>query len=142
MSGFNKVILLGNCVREPELRYTPQGTAVTDFRLAVNRVFGTGESRKQETLFIDVQAWGKTAETLSRYLQKGTSVLVEGRLVLDQWESNGEKRQKIKVVAESFQFVSSRSSAAGGEAKGAEGEATPPPSPEPHVSGESDEVPF
>lgn len=106
MTGYNRVILMGNCVREPELRYTPSGTAVTDFRLAVNRFFGSGENRKQETLFIDIQAWGKTAETLQRYLQKGSAVLVEGRLVLDQWEVAGERRSKIKVVTENFQFVS------------------------------------
>jgi single-strand DNA-binding protein len=139
MSGFNKVILMGNCVREPELRYTPQGTAVTDFRLAVNRVFGSGESRKQETLFIDIQAWGKSAETLNRYLQKGTTILVDGRLVLDQWESNGEKRQKIKVVAESFQFVSSRTNAGEGRPQntGEQPETTPAPNP-----ATDDEVPF
>ncbi|GAB4155059.1 MAG: single-stranded DNA-binding protein [Planctomycetota bacterium] len=106
MTGFNKVILMGNCTREPELRYTPSGAAVTDFRLAVNRVFGAGESRKQETLFIDIQAWGKSAETLNRFVKKGDPLLVEGRLVLDQWEANGERRSKIKVVAESFQFIS------------------------------------
>ena len=108
MAGFNKAILMGNCVRDPELRYTPSGTPVTDFSLAVNRITGSGDNRKQETLFIDITAWGRTAETLSRYLSKGSSILVEGRLVLDRWESGGEKRSKIKVVVESFQFLSSR----------------------------------
>ncbi len=138
MSAYNKVILLGNCVREPEMRYTPSGAAVTDFRLAVTRISGSGETRKQETLFIDVQAWSKAAETLHRYLLKGSSVLVEGRLVLDQWESNGERRSKIKVVVENFQFIASKQS--GG--KDTDDRPANPGKSRPDEPPEEDDVPF
>ncbi len=141
MTGFNRVILLGNCVRDPELRYTPSGTAVTDFRLAVNRYFGSGENRKQETLFIDVQAWGKSAETLSRYLQKGNAILVEGRLVLDQWEANGERRSKIRVVAENFQFMP-RSSSSGSSGSHAQERPSAPPRNETPRTEDDEEIPF
>lgn len=135
MAGYNKTILIGNCVRQPELRYTPSGTAVTDFPIAVNRVYGSGEGRKEETLFIDVQAWGKSAETLSRYLTKGAPILIEGRLVLDQWESGGEKRSKIKVVSENFQFLPKSSGPAG--VRGDSGTEQAPPD-----SDDEDDVPF
>ncbi len=139
MPGFNKVILMGNCAREPELRYTPGGTAVTDFTLAVNRVYGSGEARKQETLFIGIEAWGKTAETLGKYFKKGDLILIEGRLVLDQWEANGEKRSKVKVVAENFQFMPRTNAQGTGTSSRMRAEETPDATDDPGIN---DDVPF
>jgi single-strand DNA-binding protein len=111
---FNKVILIGNLTRDVELRYTPSGTAVGKFGLAVNRVYKdnvTGEN-KQEVLFIDITVFGRSAEVANQYLSKGRRVLVEGRLVLDQWvDSSGQKRSKHSVVAERVQFMDSKSEA-------------------------------
>ena len=107
MATYNKVILLGNLTRAPELRHTQTGTAVCDFGLAVNESFVTksGESR-DETVFVDVTAWGKTAENCAKYLSKGSAVHVDGRLKLEQWEGNdGQKRSKIIVVANGIQFI-------------------------------------
>ncbi len=111
---FNKVILIGNLTRDVELRYTPSGTAVGKFGLAVNRVYKdnvTGEN-KQEVLFIDITVFGRSAEVANQYLNKGRRVLVEGRLVLDQWvDSSGQKRSKHSVIAERVQFMDSKSEA-------------------------------
>ena len=102
MASFNKVILVGNLTRDPEVRYTSGGTAVTDVGLAVNRVWTDRSSneRKEETTFIDVTLWGRTAEIAGEYLSKGRPCLIEGRLQLDQWEDKetGQKRSKLKVV--------------------------------------------
>ena len=114
MAGYNRVILVGNLTRDPELRYTPQGTAVADLRLAVTESRGgKGSEKKEETLFIDVTVWERQAETCSEYLSKGRSVLVEGRLVLDEWQDKetSEKRSKIRVVANTVRFLGSRSDA-------------------------------
>ena len=111
MASLNKVFLLGNLTADPELRYTPKGTAVTDLRLAVNRVrTGEGGEKQEETLFTDVTVWSKQAENASQYLSKGSPVLIEGRLQLDQWEDkkNGEKRSRLRVVADNVQFLNSR----------------------------------
>ena len=108
---FNRVILIGNLTREPELRYTPQGTAVADLRLAVTTVRGrSGQERKEETLFIDCTVWDKQAETCSKYLVKGQSVLVEGRLIEDQWQDKEtqERRSRIKVYVQNVQFLGGR----------------------------------
>jgi len=109
---FNKVILIGNLTRDVELKYTPNGTAIAKFGLAVNRNYKdsmTGEN-KQEVLFIDITVFGRSAEVANQYLSKGRKVLVEGRLVLDQWvDSTGQKRSKHSVVAERVQFMDSRS---------------------------------
>ncbi len=103
MASFNKVILLGNLTRDPELRYTPKGTAVARLGLAVNRSYKTdsGES-KEEVTFIDVDAWGKQAELISQYLRKGNPIFIEGRLKLDQWDDKqtGQKKSKLGVVLE------------------------------------------
>ncbi len=111
---FNKVILIGNLTRDVELRYTPSGVAAGNFPLAVNRVYKdnvTGEN-KQEVLFIDVKVFGRSAEVAHQYLNKGRRVLVEGRLVLDQWvDSFGQKRSKHSVIAERVQFMDSKSEA-------------------------------
>ena len=111
MAGFNRVILIGNLTRDPELRYTPQGTAVADLRLAVTTVRGkSGSERKEETLFIDCTVWDRQAETCSEFLSKGRPVLVEGRLIEDQWQDKetGERRSRIKVYVQNVQFLGSR----------------------------------
>ena len=125
MANFNKVILAGNMTRDPELRYTPKGTAIAKFGLAINRNW-TGEDgqKREEVTFVDVDAFGKQAETIGQYLRKGRPVLVEGRLKLDQWDDKqtGQKRSRLGVVLESFSFLDSgnRDSAAGsGGAPGA-----------------------
>ncbi|MCD8138533.1 MAG: single-stranded DNA-binding protein [Planctomycetaceae bacterium] len=114
MAGFNRVILIGNLTRDPELRYTPQGTAVADLRLAVTTVRGrSGSERKEETLFIDCTVWDRQAETCSEYLAKGRPVLVEGRLIEDQWQDKetGERRSRIKVYVQNVQFLGGRDGA-------------------------------
>jgi single-strand DNA-binding protein len=118
MGSFNRVILLGNLTRDPEIRYTPSGTAVADIGLAVNdrRKNANGEW-VDETTFVDVTLWGRTAEVASEYLSKGSPVLIEGRLKLDSWEAEGQKRSKLKVVAERMQMVGSKGG--GGNSGGA-----------------------
>ena len=107
MATFNRVILLGNLTKDPELRYLAKKTAVCDVRLAVNeRVKRDGEWVDEAT-FVDVTLWGRTAEVANEFLKKGSPVLIEGRLKLDSWESNGEKRSKIKVIAERMQMLGS-----------------------------------
>lgn len=110
MANFNKVILAGNLTRDPELRYTPKGTAVAKLGLAVNRSWTTetGEKREEAT-FVDVDAFGKQAETIAQYLRKGRSLLVEGRLRMETWDdkATGAKRSKLGVVLESFSFLDS-----------------------------------
>ncbi len=110
---FNKVILIGNLTRDVELKYTPSGTAIAKFGLATNRTFKdnlTGEN-KQEVMFIDITVFGRSAEVANQYLSKGRRVLIEGRLVLDQWvDSTGNKRSKHSIVAERVQFMDSKSS--------------------------------
>lgn len=117
MASFNKVILVGNLTRDPELRYTPKGTAVAKIGLAVNRVW-TSESgeKKEEVTFVDVDMFGRTAENVAQYMRKGSSLLIDGRLRLDQWDDKqtGQKRSKLGVVAELVQFLGSPRS--GGEA--------------------------
>ena len=152
MASFNKVILVGNLTRDPELRYTPKGMAIAKVGLAVNRVW-TNEAgeKKEEVTFVDVDIFGRTAENLAQYMKKGSPILVEGRLRLDQWDDKqtGQKRSKLGVVGEVVQFLSSgnRGGDSGGEAPrraapsavapvaAAEAEADVPPH-------EGDDVPF
>lgn len=111
MASLNKVFLIGNLTRDPELRYTPNGTAVTDLGLAVNRLYNTKDGeRREETLFVDVTVWNRQAETCCQYLRKGRPIHVEGYLRLDSWDdrTTGEKRTKIKVEAERVQFLDGR----------------------------------
>src|SRR5436305_12307862 len=125
MRGYNKVILIGNLTRDPELRYTPKGTAVAKIGLAINRVWrDESGAQKEETTFVDVDAWGKQAETISQYMKKGRPMLVEGRLKLDQWDDKqtNQKRSKLGVVLESFQFLDSGGNREGG---GFSGEGAP-----------------
>jgi single-strand DNA-binding protein len=111
MANFNKVILAGNLTRDPELRYTPKGTAIAKIGLAINRTWKTetGES-KEEVTFVDVDAFGRQAEVIAQYMKKGRPFLVEGRLKLDQWEDKNthQKQSKLKVVLEGFSFIDSK----------------------------------
>ena len=150
MASFNKVILAGNLTRDPELRYTPKGTAVARIGIACNRKWRseTGEL-KEEVTFVDVDAFGKTAETIGQYLKKGRPILIEGRLRYDSWEDKQTKQKKSKlgVVLENFQFLDSGS-------RGDSSAAEPPPprpaapaaAPEPPEAdappAEGDDVPF
>jgi single-strand DNA-binding protein len=102
---YNKVILIGNLTKDPELRYTPQGTPVCTLRIASTTRYKSGDSMKDETLFIDVIVWGKQGETTAQHLGKGRSVLVEGRLQERRWESDGQKRSKFEVVANAVRFL-------------------------------------
>ena len=105
MANLNKVLLIGRLTRDPELRYTSSGRAVSDLGIAVNREYTVNNERRKETAFVDVTAWGRTAEVICEYLKKGREIFIEGRLTLDTWEQEGQKRSKLKVVADSFQFV-------------------------------------
>lgn len=120
MASFNRVILAGNLTRDPELRYTPKGTAVARIGLALNRTWktDTGET-KEEVTFVDVEAFGRQAEVIAQYMKKGRPLLVEGRLKLDQWEDKNthQKQSKLKVVLEGFSFVDSRGAADGAPAE-------------------------
>ena len=108
MANLNKVLILGNLTRDPELRYTPKGTAVADIGIAVNRVWNNEQGQRQEeTTFVDVTLWGRQAELAQQYLTKGRGVFIEGRLQMDTWDDKqtGQKRSKLKVVAENLQFL-------------------------------------
>ena len=149
MANFNKVILAGNLTRDPELRYTPKGTAIARITLAINRRWtsDTGE-QKEEVTFVDIDAFGKQAETIGQYLKKGRPLLVEGRLKYDTWDDKqtGQKRSKLGVVLDNFQFLDSGNRGDGG--------AAPPPRPRPAATPaegpgepdapphEGDDVPF
>ncbi len=107
---FNKVILVGNLTRDPELRYTPQGTSVCNFGIAINRKYKQGDETKEEVTFINIVVFGKQADTCGQYLNKGNSVLIEGRLQERRWETDeGQKRSKFEVVAQSVRFLTKKS---------------------------------
>ena len=156
MASFNKVVLVGNLTRDPELRYTPKGTAIAKIGLAVNRVW-TNEAgeKKEEVTFVDVDVFGRTAENVGQYMRKGRPILIEGRLKLDQWDDKqtGQKKSKLGVVAETVQFLGGNKDgeSGGGGAPAAPRAARPAPSapsapPSEPVEGdgppESDDVPF
>ncbi len=153
MASFNKVILVGNLTRDPELRYTPKCMAIAKIGIAVNRTWRTetGE-QKEEVTFVDVDAFGKQAETLGQYMRKGSPILIEGRLRLDQWDDKqtGQKRSKLGVVAENFQFLggAQRPDGAGAPAPAAAPRprsTTPPPAAEGEAdapAADGDDVPF
>ena len=116
MANLNKVMLIGNLTRDPELRYTPKGTAVADIGMAINRVRTNDQGERQEdTTFVDVTLWGRQAELAQQYLSKGRPVYIEGRLQMDTWEdkNSGQKRSKLKVVGENMQFIGSGSGGGG-----------------------------
>lgn len=150
MANFNKVILMGNLTRDPELRYTPKGTAIARLGIAVNRRW-TSESgdQREETTFVDVDAFGRQAETLGQYMKKGRPIFIEGRLRLDSWDDKqtGQKRTKLNVVLESFQFLDSGSGQRDdrGEAPAARPRPTPAAAPSSDADApppEEDDVPF
>ncbi len=131
MPSYNKVLLMGNLTRDPELRYTASGLAVANFGLAVNETWGSGENKREETVFVDVTCWKRLAENVAQYLKKGAPAFVDGRLRLERWETqDGGKRSKLSVTAYSVTFLGSR-------------DGSPPPQREkPPPVPEDDEIPF
>jgi len=124
---FNKVILIGNLTRDPEMRYTPQGTSVCSFSLAVNRKYKQGDETKEEVTFINIVVFGRQADNCGQYLNKGSSALIEGRLHENKWETeDGQKRSRHEVVAQSVQFMSRKQSGGGTPANDASASAPPP----------------
>jgi single-strand DNA-binding protein len=156
MANLNKVMLIGNLTRDPEVKYTPKGTAVTDIGLAINRVYSTdGGEKREETTFIDVTLWGRTAEVVNQYCKKGSPLFVEGRLQLDTWEDkqSGQKRSKLRVVGEGIQLLGAKGSGGGGshsshsggddEPQARQTSSRPtPPRQEPSAPAEDDDIPF
>lgn len=118
MANFNKVLLMGNLTRDPEMRYTQSGQAVVNLGLAVNRKYRNRNTNElvEETTFVDIEAWGAQAETINQYMSKGRPIFIEGRLKLDTWEDRqtGDKRSKMRVVCENFQFMGGGGANAGG----------------------------
>ena len=158
MANLNKVMLMGNLTRDPEVRYTPKGTAVAELGMAINRVYSAenGEKR-EETTFVDVTLWGRTAEIAGEFLKKGRPVFIEGRLQLDTWDdkTTGQKRSKLKVVGEGLQLIGSRGGgesggSSSGEPSGAAPQSRPAPAPaskpkppaDPDLEPEEDDIPF
>ncbi len=137
MTSFNKVILLGNLTRDPEVRYTPNGIAVASFALAINRKYKQGDETKEEVSYIDIVVFGKQAESCGQYINKGDAVLVDGRLQQRRWDDkeSGQKRSKVEVVAQSVNFMPKRSSGGHGG-----GQSQSEPMPEPPV--DEGEIPF
>jgi single-strand DNA-binding protein len=153
MASFNKVILVGNLTRDPELRYTAKGMAIAKIGLAVNRNWTTeaGE-KKEEVTFVDVDVFGRTAENVAQYMRKGRSILIDGRLRLDQWDDKqtGQKRSRLGVVADTVQFLGSPQGATEGGSAPTEAPRRPAPAAKPPESPEGgeasapeeDDVPF
>jgi single-strand DNA-binding protein len=125
MASFNRVVLVGNLTRDPELRYLPSGTAVSDIGLAVNDRIKRNDQWVDEPVFVDITLWGRTAEIANEYLSKGSPVLIEGRLKLDRWEKDGQKHSKLKVVGERLQMLGSRDGNRGGGGGGRGGRGAP-----------------
>jgi len=115
MANFNKVIMVGNLTRDPELRYTPSGSAVCEFGIATNRSYTTSDGQEHEdTCFVDVSIWGRRGEVVSEYFSKGRPILIEGRLNYDTWETPDGRQSKHTVVAYNFEFVGGRRQGSGG----------------------------
>lgn len=146
MAYFNKVFLMGNLTRDPELSYTPQGLAVCKLGLAVNNSYLTASGeRKEDPLFIDVVVWRKQAENCATFLKKGRQVFIEGSLRLDQWEKDGQKRSKMKVVANQVKFIGSKPKGDGQGGDESGGNEAPPKealSEEAPDMGSDDDIPF
>ena len=154
MASLNKVFLMGNLTRDPELRYTPSGTAIANFGLAINRRFkGKDGDTREDTCFVDVDAWARQAEVISEYCRKGRPLFIEGRLQLDSWQTkDGQKRSKLKVVLENFQFIGGRGEGQGSGPRGGGGPPASPPKKDEQGSGsapesggfnvDDDEIPF
>lgn len=154
MADYNKVLLMGRLTRDVELKYTTSNMAVANIGLAVGRRYRTKEGEnREETAFVDCEAWGRTAEVMNQYLSKGRPVFVEGRLKLDQWQDkDGGNRSKLKVVIENFQFIDSKGentpgSSGGSGGSGAASSAAAPahagtPTGAPHEPIAEDDIPF
>jgi len=154
MASFNKVILIGNLTRDPELRYTPKGMAIAKIGLAVNRNWTSeGGEKKEEVTFVDVDIFGRTAENVAQYMKKGRPIMIEGRLRLDQWDDKqtGQKRSKLGVVGENVQFLGSGPGGGSGGGEGGEAPRRPSapsapaassPAAEPDMPPSDDDVPF
>ena len=161
MPNLNKVMLMGNLTRDPEIKYTPKGMAIAHFGIAVNRVWSNEAGEKQEEVtFIDVEMFGRKAEVVGEYFKKGKPIYVEGRLKLDSWDdkTSGQKKSKLKVVGETFEFLGSREGGTGGgggeSSEGGRAEArssssfkkpaSPPPRQpaDPDLDAEGDDIPF
>ncbi len=132
MASFNKVLLLGNLTRDPELRYTASGAAVASFGLAVNRRYKQGEQWKDEVCFVDITVWAKQGENCAEFLNKGSQVFIEGRLNYQAWESDGQKRSKLEVVANNVQFLSRPGGGGKGDMEGRSMD----------MGGDKDDIPF
>jgi len=143
MPNYNRVLLMGNLTRNPEIRYTPSGRAVVDLGLAINENYKNQAGEVIErTCFVDVVVWGRQAETVSEYLHKGSSVFVEGRLQLDQWENTqGEKRSRLRVRADRIQFLGAPSTK-GEHSASAPSSAPAPSTPPPPAVDDDEDVPF
>lgn len=153
MPNLNKVMLMGNLTRDPELRYTPNNTAVANLGMAINRRWFNKQTNEnqEETTFVDLEAWGRTAEVLNQYLKKGRPLYVEGRLKLDTWQDKetGGNRSKLKIVVESFEFLDSRAPGSGGHEGGSSGgyqgggrSQAPANAGPAHQPVEEDDIPF
>src|SRR5262245_45388880 len=147
MASFNKVILLGNLTRDPELRYTPQGSAVCEFALALNYVYTNKQTgqKVEEVSFIDIVAWGKTGEICAEYLKKGRQVMIEGRLKQDRWEAqDGKKMSKVRVRAENGELGGSgpQGGGGGGGGGGGKGGGAPAGPEEGPPPGQEEDIPF
>lgn len=165
MPNLNKVMLMGNLTRDPEIKYTPKGTAIANFGLAVNRNYTTeGGEKREEVTFIDLESFGRTAEVIGEYFKKGRPIFIEGRLKLDTWDDKqtGQKKSKLRVIVDSFEFLGSREGGGGGGEQGegrSEGRsenrpapsrsapgrpATPPQRPpaDPDLDAPEDDIPF
>ncbi len=158
-ASFNRVMLLGNVTRDPEIKYTPKGMAVTDLGLAINRVYTNNANEKvEEVTYVDVELWGRTAEIAGEYARKGRPVFIEGRLRIDSWEDkqSGQKRSRLKVVGEALQLLGSREGGGGGGGRPASRESdeespepasrparpASPPAAQPTTQPEDDDIPF
>ena len=144
MANLNKVLLLGNVTRDPEVRYTPKGSAVCDLGVAVNRAYTTDSGEKREEVtFVDVTLWGRTAEVASEYLKKGRPVFIEGRLQMDSWDDKqtGQKRTRLRVVAENMQLLGGRPPG-GADATGESRQTSVPPKKSAAPEPDEDEIPF
>jgi single-strand DNA-binding protein len=153
MANLNRVLLIGNLTRDPEIRYTPKGTAVAEIGIAVNRVFSSEDGEKREEVtFVDVTLWSRLAEIAEQYLKKGRSVFIEGRLQLDSWDDKqtGQKRSRLRVVAENLQMLGARGEGDPGGTGGAPTprRSAPAPAPRPNpprdpdLDTEPDDIPF
>ena len=153
MANLNRVLLIGNLTRDPEIRYTPKGTAVAEIGIAVNRVFsGEDGEKREEVTFVDVTLWSRLAEIAEQYWKKGRSVFIEGRLQLDSWDDKqtGQKRSRLRVVGENLQMLGARGEGESGGTGGppAARRSGPAPAPRPNpprdpdLDTEPDDIPF